>query len=165
MLAHFHRFALYNQWANKKLFEVVDRLPEEDYYRDLDAFFDSIHGTLNHILVGDRAWLARIEKAGPVPSSLDERLCDDFRSLWDARYLEDQRIIAMTERLNQRDIDGILEYNSMAGDTYNVPLAGVLTHIFNHQTHHRGQVHHMLSSLDMDPPALDMIYYLLEMES
>ena len=72
MQDHFIRFACYNEWANRRLFEAVSRLDTEAYFRDLDAFFDSVHGTLNHILVGDRAWMARIEKQGPVPSSLDQ---------------------------------------------------------------------------------------------
>lgn len=162
MKEHFQRFARYNIWANRRLYDAVATLTDDEYFRDLSAFFRSVHGTLNHILVGDRAWLRRIEGKGPAIQSLDQELYRDFNGLWDARQIEDDRIFSLVSDPGPEGFDRVISYRNMAGEAHDYPMTALLTHVFNHQTHHRGQAHHMLSQLGYDPPALDMIYFMIE---
>lgn len=160
MKEHFETFARYNVWANHRLYETIAPLPDAQYREDRGAFFGSLHGTLNHILVGDRAWLCRITGAGTQPASLDQILYDDFASLRQARVAEDERIIRIVEGLDAERLAGTIAYHSMTGGSFKQPLAQVLAHLFNHQTHHRGQAHTLLSQLGREAPPLDLAYFL-----
>ena len=162
MKAHFERLAQYNRWANRRLYAAAVELSDAQYREDRGAFFKSMRGTLNHILVADRVWLGRIEGSGPMPSSLDEILCDGFEELRAAREAEDERIIRVVRAQDEARFDGTLAYRSMAGTSHELPFAQILTHIFNHQTHHRGQAHTLLSQFGFDAPSIDFVYYLLE---
>ena len=125
---------------------------------DRAAFFGSIHGALNHILVGDRVWLARLEHSPTSITALDER--PYLAALRAARIAEDAHIEAVVDEFDAAALLGDLHYRNMAGEDQSTPLAMVLAHMFNHQTHHRGQVHDMLSQTDVAPPPLDLIYFL-----
>ncbi|MCB9949095.1 MAG: damage-inducible protein DinB [Rhodospirillaceae bacterium] len=160
MKPHFAMFAAYNRWANQRLYAIVARVTELDYRRDLGAFFGSLHGTLNHILVGDRAWMRRLTGEGPTPSSLSEILYDDFSELRAARDAEDLRIIAYIDSLDEAAFARTLAYASMNGERHEQPVAQVLAHVFNHQTHHRGQAHGLITQLGHAAPALDLLYFL-----
>ncbi|PWC33950.1 DinB family protein [Azospirillum sp. TSO35-2] len=159
---HFLTLARYNRWANGRLYEVAAQLSDAQFREDRGAFFGSVRGTLNHILVADRVWLERIEGTGPRPSALDEILCDGFADLRAARAAEDERILrAVTETPAER-FESVLAYRSMAGTAYELPFAQVLTHVFNHQTHHRGQAHTLLGQFGLATPVIDFVYFLLE---
>lgn len=160
--AHFERLALYNRWANRRLYEVVAELTDAQFREDRGAFFGSVRGTLNHILVGDQLWLERIEGAGPKPPSLDAILCDGFAELHAAREAEDERIIRMVGAQPEERFDAIFAYRSTAGTPFELPFAPVLTHIFNHQTHHRAQAHTLLSQFGRKAPVIDFVYFLLD---
>ena len=160
MKPHFQTFAAYNRWANQRLYAIVSRVTDHDYRRDLGAFFGSLHGTLNHILVGDRAWLRRLTGEGPAPASLDEILYEDFSALRAAREAEDKRIVGFVDGLDDAALSRIVAYASMSGERHQQPVAQILAHVFNHQTHHRGQTHSLLTQLGHAAPALDLIYYL-----
>ncbi|MHA1566285.1 MAG: DinB family protein [Alphaproteobacteria bacterium] len=162
MKEHFRRFAQYNAWANGRLYDACGMLPEPEYLAERGAFFGSIHGTLNHILVGDRAWMARLEGVASTITSLDEILHRDLASLRGAREQEDGRIIAYVDGLSAARLAEDLHYASVAGDRFVTPVGQVLAHLFNHQTHHRGQVHDLLSQTNVAPPPLDLMYYLRE---
>lgn len=86
-------FAGYNAWANARIYEAASILPDADYRADRGAFFKSVHGTLNHLLVADRIWMRRFTGTGPSPTRLDDILFEDFRGLRDARHTEDRRIV------------------------------------------------------------------------
>lgn len=159
MRSHFLRLAAYNAWANEKLYAAVSTLPAEEIARDRQAFFRSILGTLNHILVGDRAWMGRITGSDYGIRSLDQILFDDFAELWEARKTFD-RVISNVAASAPLEED--LRYRTIAGVENVTPMDVVLTHVFNHQTHHRGQVHHMLGMAGVKPPELDLIYYVRE---
>jgi len=163
MREHFCRFAGYNAWANGRLYEACGMLPEPAYMADRAAFFGSIHGVLNHILVGDRAWIGRLEGVAPEIKSLDEILYDDLATLRCAREKEDGRIVAYVEGLTGDRLGQDVHYASVAGEQFVTPVGQVLAHVFNHQTHHRGQVHDLLSQTDVAPPPLDLMYYLREL--
>lgn len=159
---HFDALARYNRWANRRLYDAAAQLSDAQFREDRGAFFRSVHGTLNHILVADRVWLERIEGAGPKPSALDEILHDDFADLRAAREAEDERILRVLAATPDERFESVLSYRSMAGTPHELPFAQVLTHIFNHQTHHRGQAHGLLSQFGLEAPSIDFVYFLLE---
>ena len=158
--SYFHRFGRYNAWANRRLYEACAALSAPDYRANRPSFFGSIHATLNHILVGDRVWMGRLEGVPSGIERLDQILYDEFTHLKAARESEDARILRFVSRLGEEAIAGTLRYRNMAGEAQETPLPWVLAHFFNHQTHHRGQVHGMLSGTPVAPPPLDLIYFL-----
>jgi len=159
---HFRTFARYNRWANARLYAAASSLSNREYRADRGAFFGSLHGTLNHLLVGDRIWLARITGEGEAPKRLDEILHDRLDALTAAREREDARLIEMVDGLDGARLAATLHYANMSGKAQATPLAQVLAHLFNHQTHHRGQAHAIITSLGRAAPELDLIFYLRE---
>ncbi|WP_040400526.1 DinB family protein [Amorphus coralli] len=163
MRDHFMMMAAYNRWCNERIYDAAARLSDADYRADLGAFFKSVHGTLNHILVGDRVWLSRFTRSGPVPTALNEILYDDFDGLSAARREEDGRIAAYVERLDWDNFQSILHYRALSRpDEVSLPLVTALHHFFNHQTYHRGQVTALLTRLNGASPPIDLLYYALE---
>ena len=112
---HFSALAAYNRWANRRLYGAIADVPAEAYRQDRGAFFGSLCGTLNHILVADRMWLFRLTGKGPLPSRLDEILYDEFAPLRQAREAEDERIIAVVDSFGEVDWDRILQYRRASG--------------------------------------------------
>jgi len=154
---HWRRMAAYNTAANRILYDAVTRLPDEEYRRPRPAFFGSIHGTLNHILLGDLIWMARFEDGSHPSTGLDAILHDDFAALRSARATMDARIEAFVDqRVDDSFLAGAIRYVSNAGLEAEDPVAVLLPHFFNHQTHHRGQVHGLLSQTAVPPPSLDL---------
>ena len=100
----------YNAWANRRLYDAAAGLADADYRADHGAFFGSVHGTLNHLLVGDRVWMHRFTGEGPSPARLDEILYEDFAGLRDAREQEDARIAAYVGSLALSDLDRTIRY-------------------------------------------------------
>ena len=156
---YFLDFARYNAWANERLYAACGKLAESEYMKPRQSFFGSIHATLNHLLVGDRIWLGRIESR-PVKLALDQILYGDFLALSVARVAEDQRLVRVVEALERSALDRPLDYLTTRGERQRTPLRRVLAHLFNHQTHHRGQVHDMLSQTEVPPPPLDLLLFL-----
>jgi uncharacterized damage-inducible protein DinB len=157
--------AEYNAWANARIYEAASTLTDADYRADRGAFFKSIHGTLNHLLVADRIWMRRFTGTGPSPARLDEILFEDFSELWAARRAEDRRIIDYIGSLTDADLAGDFRYRTIVNPVdIEQPLAPALDHFFNHQTHHRGQVHCLLSGLrgNAAAPSLDLIIFQRE---
>lgn len=160
MHGYFAIFARYNQWANRRLFEAAAALDDADYRADRGVFFRSMHGTLNHLLVTDRVWLQRITGEGDAPDRLDAILFEDFASLRAAREAEDKRIIAVVDALGDEALKGSISYRRVT--TPEPMVAGLiptLAHWFNHQTHHRGQVHALLTGLVGKAPELDLLIF------
>lgn len=158
---HFVTFARYNGWANARLYDACEALSEDAYFAQRQsAFFGSLHGALNHILVGDRAWMQRMTGDGDIPPGLDAELYPTLATLRAARTAEDKRILAFVEQLDDAGLARDVSYRPMVGSPDTRSVAALLSHLFNHQTHHRGQAHAMLSEAGAEPPPLDMIYYL-----
>ena len=167
-IGYFRTLARYNAWANHRLYDACLKLPEDAYYVNRKVFFGSIHRTLNHILLGSRAWMARIEGIAPSETgitSLDQELYTDRDSLWFAQQEEDARVIDRLDTMDMAQLGGELSYRTMTGIEQRQPLSLILGHLFNHGTHHRGQVHAMLSQVPTDPPPLDLIYFLRDQET
>jgi uncharacterized damage-inducible protein DinB len=156
--AHFERFASYNRWANARLYEAALALSDSDYRRDVGVFFGSMHGTLNHLLVTDRMWLKRLTGEGEHPDRLDAIMHEDRFRLALARAEEDDRIAKFIASLDEAAIAGMLKYTNSTGRQFEQPCAEILAHWFNHQTHHRGHAHAILSIVTgREPPSLDMV--------
>lgn len=159
---HFQTFARYNAWADRRLYDACAQLSDEEYRKDRKAFFRSIHNTLNHLLIGTRVWLARLTKTEHGVKRLDEILYDDFATLRRACEAEDERLTHYVDGLDGMRLASILEYKTTAGPVGALPIATILSHLFNHQTHHRGQVHAMLTQTGVAAPQLDLLYYAME---
>jgi uncharacterized damage-inducible protein DinB len=163
MKSMFEMLAGYNAWANRRLYDAAASLADADYRADHGAFFGSVHGTLNHLLVGDRIWLVRLTGEGTSPTRLDEILHDDFAELRAAREQEDARIVSFVAALEPSDLDRTIRYRTIsrpADIEQEMKLA--LLHVFNHQTHHRGQAHCLLTRITNAAPSLDLILYQRE---
>ena len=158
MKAHFSKMAEYNAWANARLYAAARSLPDEAYRKNVGAFFGSLHGTLNHLMVTDRIWMRRFTGVGDHPDKLNAIMFDDLVSLELARKEEDNRIIRYVDGLREEDIDKDLSYATTKGVPHRNRLGDVLAHLFNHQTHHRGQAHTILTILGIpEPQPLDLL--------
>lgn len=158
----FPMLARFNAWANERLYASCAELADAERKRERKAFFGSIHHTLNHLLVVDRLWLGRIEGMDSGIESLDQVLYDDFEALRQARRREDARIVAVVDGIPESRLQQKIAYRRMsaAKDRQEKSLEILLITLFNHQTHHRGQVHNMLSQAGIEPPALDIINFM-----
>ena len=164
-MQNYQMLAAYNAWANRLLYAAVTELSEDELHRDTGAFFGSVFATLSHILVADRVWLNRFTGEGPVQTRLDEILFDDSGALSAAREVEDERIIRYVEGLSEADLASTFSYRTITGaQDITQPLAPALSHFFNHQTHHRGQTHALLSAIagNEAAPSLDLLLYQRE---
>lgn len=160
MKQHFRMFAAYNAWANAQLYAAAADLTEADLGRDTGAFFKSMIGTLNHILVADRIWMKRFTGEGQAPATLDTILFPRFDKLKVAREAEDKRIDAFVASLTDKALAGRFTYMTVTDmRTVSQRLAPALAHLFNHQTHHRGQAHGILTTLGGPSLQLDLIYF------
>jgi uncharacterized damage-inducible protein DinB len=150
----------YNQWQNASLYAAADTLSAEERAKERGAFWGSIEATLNHILWGDRLWLSRLGGgAGPNAKSMPEtaREGGDWESLKRTRQEQDLAIAAWAASVEQSQLDRSLTYVSAAIGKEFTQNIGLLTiHMFNHQTHHRGQVHAMLTAAGAKPEDTDL---------
>lgn len=161
MRRHFTMFAAYNQWANKHIYDAAADLADDEFTRDVGAAFGSMMGTLNHILVADRIWMKRFTGEGDAPTRLDTILHGDLPALRAAREAEDKRIFDWVESREDRDFSGRFTYITVTDvRTISQRLSPALGHFFNHQTHHRGQAHTILTMLGRASVALDLVYFL-----
>jgi len=159
--------ARYNRWMNDKLYGLAATLGDEARKRDSGAFFKSIHGTFNHLLVADRTWLARFTGVS-VPDgfmgpggirSLDQELYADFDELRRERVITDDELSAWVSKLTPERLAGPLVY-TRRGQPQESPLWWAVAHVFNHQTHHRGQITTLLTQQGCDPGVTDLVAML-----
>ncbi len=163
MKSRYTMFAAYNRWANGRLYAAAATLSDADYRADRGAFFKSVHGTLNHILVADRIWMRRFTGSGEAPDKLNAILFEDFAGLRAARGDEDERIVRYIDSLSDGDFVGRFTYRTITNPaTIEQERAPALDHFFNHQTHHRGQAHGLLTAITGDAPSLDLILFQRE---
>jgi uncharacterized damage-inducible protein DinB len=163
MKTHFAMLANYNAWANERLFRMARALPDEMYRRQVGAYFKSLHGTLNHLLVADRIWMRRLTGVGDHPDMLNAILFDDLPSLHAARVEEDGRIIGFVQGLEESAFEEMCDYRTLNGTPQRQHRREILAHLFNHETHHRGQAHAILTVLGVsEPDPLDLLIMLRE---
>ena len=158
--AYVQRMARYNRWQNANLYGVADTLSDAERRRERGAFFGSIHKTLSHLLWADHTWMSRfsseVEKpqAG-IPESVS--LYPDWDGLKREREAFDATMIAWADTLGDAALAGNLSYFSRSANRdMHVPIWFAVTHMFNHQTHHRGQVHCMLTQAGAKPSITDL---------
>ena len=156
LIRKFRVLARYNALANRRIYGACARLTDGERKKRRPAFFGSIHGALNHLLVGDRIWLARFSGEVVTSTDLDAILHEDFGELKEAREREDVRVEAFAARIDERFLEGTVRYVNNEDRTLEDPVDLLVAHFFNHQTHHRGQVHDMLSQTSAPPPMLDL---------
>jgi uncharacterized damage-inducible protein DinB len=163
MKTHFVMMAKYNAWANARLFRMAGALQDELYRKETGAYFKSLHGTLNHLLVADRIWMRRLTGAGDHPERLNAILFDDLPSLHTARVEEDRRITGFVQGLEEPAFEEVLDYRTLNGTPQRQRRREILAHLFNHETHHRGQAHAILTVLGVtEPDPLDLLIMLRE---
>lgn len=159
---HVRTFAGYNQWQNRSLYTAADGLTEEGRKQDRGAFFKSIHGTLCHILFGDQIWLHRFAGTpAPKAKSIAESVTaiPDWAELKAERVRFDEVILDWAEGLDPKWLEGELTWHSGAlKRDLTRPKWLLVTHLFNHQTHHRGQVHAMLTAAGAKPDDTDLCF-------
>jgi uncharacterized damage-inducible protein DinB len=160
--------ARYNRWMNDRLYALSAALSDETRKRDCGAFFKSIHGTLNHLLLADRVWLARFMGVpapdgfmGPGIRSLDQELYADFTDLRRERALTDEQLSTWVSSLTPEQLAAPLVF-MRRGQRMESPLWWSVAHLFNHQTHHRGQITTLLMQQGCDPGVTDLLAMLRE---
>ena len=158
--AHVQVMARYNRWQNRSIYAAADTLQDSERKEPRGAFFGSVHGTLNHLLWGDRMWMHRLAGwQAPSPKSIRESL--DYYPDWDAlqreRQSSDEAILDWADGLAPSALEGGLSwYSGAVGHDVTRPKWLLITHLFNHQTHHRGQVHCLLTQLGAKPQDTDL---------
>ena len=156
-------FAGYNRWSNERLYAAVGTLSDEEFRADRGVFFRSMRGTLNHILAADRIWMRRFTGSGHAPTQLDAILHDDFDTLAAARRAEDARIADWVGCLTEAELEATFSYSPISKpQAITQKLAPALLHFFNHQTHHRGQAHAILTGFGREAPSFDLISFQRE---
>ncbi len=151
--------ARYNAWQNRSLYGAADTLDNAARKLDRGAFFGSIHNTLSHILWGDTLWMSRFDGWAPPDAPIGDSggSITDWGALKQARLAADARIIDWGERVRTADFAGEqCWYSATAEREVCRPRALLITHFFNHQTHHRGQVHAMLTAAGATPDDTDL---------
>lgn len=160
--------ARYNRWANDRVYATVAELDDATLRKDAGAYFGSIHATLNHLLVVDRIWTSRILGEYHGLNGLNQILHDDFKNLRSARQAMDEHIVRLVDRLSvglDGGLDKEIRYRTTSGgEKHASPARHILLTLFNHQTHHRGQIHCLLTQAGIkEPPALDVVLYMREL--
>lgn len=151
--------AAYNSEMNRRLYAAAANLSDAERRADRGAFWNSIHGTLAHILWGDSAWMARFDgwERPSIPIKQSAQMFASFEELRSRRKKADADIEAWAARLDPSWLDGNLSWFSQAaGRELQWRRGKLVVHFFNHQTHHRGQAHAMLTALGQDPGDTDL---------
>ncbi len=162
-MRHFSTMARFNKWVNEKIYHAVGELPKDIYLKDCGLFFKSVHATLNHLLVVDRVWIGRVLGRESGIRALDQILYEDFDALLLARRQEDDRLIELADRLTDDQLAKTTLYWTVKRDRkMEAKVWDMLAGLFNHQTHHRGQISAILTQQGKDMPDIDLIYYLAE---
>jgi uncharacterized damage-inducible protein DinB len=166
---HVRLMASYNAWMNNKILAAAHTLPDAELIADKKAFFGSILGTLNHLIVADTIWLqrfachpARYPELEPIvqlptPGTLDQMVFHSLEELQERREMLDSIILEWAEAVTDADLDTVLHYANTKGVHADKSFFSLIMHFFNHQTHHRGQVTTLLSQVSIDPGVTDLV--------
>ncbi len=151
--------AAYNTWMNERLYDSCGGLSDAVRKRDAGAFFRSIHGTLNHLLLADRIWLGRFVDRPFSVTSLAQELYSDYDELRRERARTDREVTDWVATLSDAALEGDLVYVSIVNpQERRLPLWLAVAHFFNHQTHHRGQLTTLLTQNGLDPGVTDLLW-------
>ena len=159
---YFATLARYNVWATQRLCGHVDALSDDEYRRDAGLFFKSVHGTLNHLLVAEQAWFPRFAEGVSNKVALDAELESDRAALRDrllAAVPRWQKLIASLDDARLAEASA-LDYTTAKGIAQSLPFAPTLGHVFNHATHHRGQITAAITAMGYACPEIDWVWML-----
>jgi uncharacterized damage-inducible protein DinB len=156
------QLARYNAWQNNQLREVLKEMPFAELTADRGAFFGSMFGTMNHILWGDTIWMSRwcSDVDAPKVAGPESGRATPTFGVWDAeRFRLDGRIRIWAETLSNMELcDTVSWYSGATKQNLTRPLSLCVAHMFNHQTHHRGQISQMLKAMGATPPVSDLVF-------
>jgi uncharacterized damage-inducible protein DinB len=162
MKAHCLSMARYHGWAFERLFGALGGVSDTDFAADAGLFFGSLHGTLNHLLLGDLVWFGRFVGQPHPARSLAQQIEADRSALAARVRAQAARWIELVDGADAALIGSRLHYANMAGTPCDTPWAATLLHVFNHGTHHRGQMSAVLTRLGQPAPEMDYVYFLRE---
>ena len=162
-ITDFQLLARYNIWANQRLYACLNHISDDDFYKDCGLFFKSILGTLNHLLVGEHyLWFPRFQNGYSAQLALHHIVHTERQPLIDELNWRAENWLHFLDQLDPARLNSQLNYISSAGLSICLPFTPTLLHVFNHSTHHRGQITAALTSMGYGCPELDLIYMLLE---
>lgn len=173
---HVQLMAEYNQWMNRKLYDACERLSVDQISENRGAFFGSVLATLNHLLVGDIIWLKRFANAVPcqslekmhaieIPTTLDALLFPSLTELREKRVVLDEIILAFGQEVSENNLQLAMTYKNFQGVESTKMIFSLIMHLFNHQTHHRGQVTTLLSQFGVDVGVTDFAAMLPQVQT
>ena len=149
--------ARYNRWMNERLYALLAQCDDAERRKDRGAFFGSMHGTLNHILWGDRMWLGRFTGVPCEVPAFGAGMFADFAELSRERDATDRAMLEWAGNVSPAWLAGVLVYTSRVdGRTRELPRAVAAVHLFNHGTHHRGQLTTLIRQAGQDPGVTDL---------
>ncbi|NNP71282.1 damage-inducible protein DinB [Acinetobacter defluvii] len=161
--ATFQLLAQYNLWATQALVKCLEKMPDDDFHQDVGLFFKSISGTLNHVLLGEHyLWYPRFKEEVSPRIALDHTIHTEKYVLLNELEQKSQNWIDFVAKIPESMLNGNLTYQRASGQTLTLPYAATLLHVFNHGTHHRGQVTAAMTVLGYACPELDLVYMLAE---
>jgi uncharacterized damage-inducible protein DinB len=152
--------AHYHDWAHGRLYEQVDQLDDHDYHRDAALHFGSVHGTLNHLLLVDHVWYGRLVREHFAIESLRDTVEPDRDALRQRLLQRGSVWLDYLAGLDDADLAGDAHFSKIDGSPATLPRASCLLHVFNHGTHHRGQISAVLTQCGLPAPEMDLPYYL-----
>ncbi|UXI67652.1 DinB family protein [Tahibacter amnicola] len=158
---HLRLMADYHYWALQRLYAEVDELSDDDYRADCGQFFKSIHGTLNHILLAEQIWQARMAGTPHSFTRLDQEIESDRDKLRDHMLAFCRGWRPFVDKLTPEQVAGDLDYLNLKGEPFTMPFASLVLHVFNHATHHRGQASIGLMHFGRPAPVMDLPYFLI----
>jgi uncharacterized damage-inducible protein DinB len=150
----------YHVWAFQSLYRALLPMSEDHYRADCGLFFKSVHGTLNHLLVGDRVWFGRFAEEPYAVDGLDQELESDRNELEQALCAHSCHWRNWIDKQSAHRLDADISYTNMSGALFNNPCAATLLHVFNHASHHRGQISAAITQFGYRAPELDLINFL-----
>jgi len=145
----------YSAWASQRLLDAALKLEEDQLHRDVGVAYQSIQGTLSHILFGDRIWLSRILNTPIQPQN-------NLQAEWPQIH---ERWLEFAAGLSDADLARVISYKDTKGNSYSTPLWQIILHVVNHATLHRGQVMAMIRQLGIAPPPTDLIFFFREQQA
>jgi uncharacterized damage-inducible protein DinB len=159
---HFQRFARYNVWATERLLgQHIEPLDDDEYRRDAGLYFKSVHGTLNHLLLAEyELWFVRFAQGVSPKRALNEEVESDRARLAQRLREASQRWAPLIASWDEARFDGTFDYVTTKGVAQSLPFAAALAHVFNHGTHHRGQISAAITAMGRPCPELDMVWML-----
>jgi len=158
---HFKVMADYHLWAYACLLRHLEPVDDDEYRRECGLYFKSIHGTLNHLLLGDLVWYGRFVGEPLTISGLDQELCSSRDELAVLVTKQAQCWIKYVEQLSEDHYSEQLAYKNIKGNQISLPVGQLLSHVFNHGTHHRGQISAVITQCGHSAPEMDLVYYLI----